>query len=533
MLRSPGSDRDHAIRVDSGKQCRGGYERKTAFPSLIHAEREAKRLKNQLVTTSNFDTSSKRTKLLIGATTAELGAAFEQIAHQLEQDKQLFKSMESIFLFYFTGHGLEGRLLLEDGALSSKKLAEMFKSVSADLSVGIFDACYSGSLDGMLQEKGIRSTPGLNLASDIPHDVLLAKGNIWYVSSGAGQPSYEDARLGGIFTHYFIESLEKAHQRGPGITLESIWQYVRENTISYTSKNKRTQVPEQLISNLRAKSSIYFSFPKPRNAGLVLSEQISGRFALAYTNGNFMEMFEKKPGQKKTLSVFAGDAKLIFFDDEVGNSKTEYQFNLKEGETLVIKNLPASKRRSGNRYGDDSLLEKGLVVEKHARPLFSLSTGAGYEASIAHSNTLNPIHRFGIPLKLKYQYLVLTIQPIYGFARRRFPEWGYVAHLVSAKLRGGYRMGLGTTELQIGIAVSGAYMLMKMMDEGRENTHHVWQIRPAAFSAVTLFSAKRLSLEISAEIGALFSPGINKESIHEMKAGLSGGVGVAGYFNFI
>ena len=63
---------------------------------------------------------------------------------------------------------------------------------------------------------------------DLPSEVLSANGSIWYVSSGSGQPSYEDDQLGGVFTHFFIEALEKAEQDGPGITLERIWQYVRK-----------------------------------------------------------------------------------------------------------------------------------------------------------------------------------------------------------------------------------------------------------------------------------------------------------------
>ena len=233
----------------------------------MHAEREAALLRKKLVKFSNFDPSSKRTRLLTGATRDEVKAAIRSLLKKKKSDQKAFGRIDSLFLFYFTGHGLNGRLLLEDGALFAEEIGEFFSSINADFSVGIFDACYAGSLDtAALASKGIHSAPGLNLFRELPEEVLSAEGRIWYVSSSREQESYEDERLGGVFTHFFMEALERADSNGPGITLESIWQYTRANTVEYTQQRKRMQVPEQYIAKLRSSAPIYFSFPMARSS---------------------------------------------------------------------------------------------------------------------------------------------------------------------------------------------------------------------------------------------------------------------------
>ncbi|MCP4675520.1 MAG: caspase family protein, partial [Deltaproteobacteria bacterium] len=117
---------------------------KQPFPPLKHAEKEAQILKERLVGLSNFDESNARTRLLAGATRKQLKAAVHSLVRQKKKDQQLLGKVDTMFLFYFTGHGLQERLLLQDGPISADELGELFNSMGADFSVGVFDACYSG-----------------------------------------------------------------------------------------------------------------------------------------------------------------------------------------------------------------------------------------------------------------------------------------------------------------------------------------------------------------------------------------------------
>ena len=84
---------------------------------------------------------------------------------------------------------------------------------------------------------------------------------MWFVSSPKDGDSYEDPDLkGGIFTHYFLEAMEKADTDGPGITLHRMWEYASAHTEAHTEEKGHPQEPE-LISELRTNTLLEFSFP--------------------------------------------------------------------------------------------------------------------------------------------------------------------------------------------------------------------------------------------------------------------------------
>jgi hypothetical protein len=502
------------------------------FLPLKYAEREARVLRDRLVDVSNFDTSTARTKLLLAATKQELKAAFREIAEQKKQDEMLFKDMESIFLLYYTGHGLAGRLLLRDGPLMAKSLAGLFNMIGADFSVGIFDACYAGSLDSVLSEKGIRATPGLNMVAELPSEVLSAKGSIWYVSSGAGQPSYEDKTFGGVFTHFFIEALEKAEVEGPGITLENIWQYARHKTIAYTAEHDRTQTPEQLVSKLRAKAPVYFSFPIPRDAYLVLSEALAGRFVLIYGDGQLAELFEKPPGIEKELAIYPGSARLIWLDAP-GDQNTDFTFTLAKGGTLFLKTLPESAPSAKIGEQANPLFKKGVGVEGQVtavaiEPSPSLSAGAGYGLTLAEREMLQPRHRIFLPLRFDRAPVMAALHLSYGVDRREYAAWSYTAHAFGADLRGGYQWSVKRVRLSAGAAVSGAYIWQRY--SGNMAKRGGAEVHVTAVAGALLPGIGNVYFEILAEGGPLYAPGSGEMS--EKSWCIAGGVALSAYYRF-
>lgn len=499
------------------------------FPSLVHAEREASRLKKQLVEISHFDASPKRTKLLLNASRAEVVKAFKTLAKQKLEDSRLFDNVESIFLLYYTGHGLSQRLLLSDGPLFAESLTELFNQVGADFSVGVFDACYSGSLDNLLKEKGIRPTRGLNLAKNLPEEVLSAKGTIWYVSSGAGQPSYEDQNIGGVFTHFFIEALAQAKSDGPGITLDSIWQYAREKTVSYTAHHNRHQIPEQFVSKLRAKAPIYFSFPSPRSAGLVLSEKLEGKFALSYGDGHLVEVFEKRSGNPKRLSVYPGKARLMVLTS--GNKGASHLIHLTPGNTVMIHTVPESLPPLKMGQQHTPLFAKGeeldgSVAATAVTPGPSWMTGVGYGGSFAINDMLHPRHRFFIPVRVDISQFTIQGDAVFGLDRRRYPELSYDALMAGGLLRGAYRFEVGFVAPSVGLGVSFAHIWQKYDDPTKNKTG--WQVHPQANAGVVFPTRGKLFAAILASVGPLWTRGSAADAA--AKWHIAGGLSLAGYF---
>ena len=505
---------------------------KQPFPPLIHAEREATILKDHLVGLSNFDQSEKRTRLLTAATVDDVKTAFTQLAAQRRRDQTLLGSLDSIFLLYFTGHGLSGKLLLEDGPLYDDTLTALFNSVGADFSVGVFDACYAGSLYSELKEKGIRAEQAFNIGQTLSSEVLSAKGSVWLVSSGSDQPSYEDDRLGGVFTHFFIEALAKAQPDGPGITLERIWQYAQKKTTQYTAKRSRKQVPEQLVSKMRAHGPVYFSFPMPRSATLVLSKELEGQFALSYASGHLTEVFSKKRGAAQRIPVYPGDARLILLTGDAAK-KPERSFTLGDGGTLVIQPLrePVPAPPMGERA--TSLLVKGVEIDEkvsvtHLEPGISVSAGAGYGMSFTSRKTAHPRYLVSIPIRLDKGRLFGMAKGSFGYHRDTFAAWGYRLYTAGGAIAVGYGVDAGLLRLS-GKAVFGFAHIWQRYDSRR--LKKAWSYRPALEIGALFPRNRKYIIEVFANMGAVHGPSISNTPMESWR--VFGGMGLAVYYRII
>src|SRR5688500_19044929 len=96
-----------------------------SLPPLLHAEREARRLRERLLGCCLFE--GDRMWLLERPSLAQVSAAIENIAEKMNADARANPKAKMLFAFFFTGHGLNGRLLLRDGALGRDDLAAMLR----------------------------------------------------------------------------------------------------------------------------------------------------------------------------------------------------------------------------------------------------------------------------------------------------------------------------------------------------------------------------------------------------------------------
>ena len=99
------------------------------LPDLKHAENEIRTLRNKLVSLGHFDESGKRTKVLAGKTRNNILQAAQELAKQRRQDQKLLGGASTLFVFFYTGHGLEGKLLTADQPLTGIDLAKIFKDI--------------------------------------------------------------------------------------------------------------------------------------------------------------------------------------------------------------------------------------------------------------------------------------------------------------------------------------------------------------------------------------------------------------------
>ena len=88
---------------------------------LRHAEREATRVRDTLIESANFDYSTKRTRLLKSATTAELKAAFEALTLQKSATKRHSARSIAFCFSTFPGMGCRAVCCCETGRFQMTK----------------------------------------------------------------------------------------------------------------------------------------------------------------------------------------------------------------------------------------------------------------------------------------------------------------------------------------------------------------------------------------------------------------------------
>jgi hypothetical protein len=448
-----------------------------SLPDLLHAEREAQLLRGKLVDTCNFPDDRERTALLIRPTRAELGAAIGALKERMAADRIALGEVDTIFAFFFTGHGLDGKILLADGPLPSAEIAALLKSVSAKLTIGVFDACYSASLDpGTLLEKGVRPHRSADVFKELPDEVLTAEGTTWLLSSGPDEASYEDSRLGGLFTHYFIEALEQADSLGPGISLDQIWSYARSRTEARAREQNRAQTPRRIVSRMKEQGSLLFSFPASRDATLVLAENLTGHFLLSYAGGQLTERIDKPSPGPKAVAVYAGRARLTKIGD--GRSSVGPEMRLEAGDALVISDLPDGPK-TGLGKGSTALFSKGeseLSLRADRVSDSSWYLGVSGSGAICGRACLQPGLAAGLALRWDTGPFSSALSLAYAHGGESFAAWAYDLDGALVGVQSGYAIDpLEALRVSLRLGISTGAFRQRFEDGVARTT---WLIRP-------------------------------------------------------
>ena len=496
------------------------------FAPLKHAQKEAKRLRKELVRLSNFDASENRTVLLLNTTKKELSKALKRIILQINKDKAALGKINTLFFFYFTGHGLKGKLLFNDGPMDAHELGQLFKIIKTDFSISVFDTCYSGSLDmELLAEKGIKPAPGLNLFREMPEEILTAEGSMWFVSSGPEQASYEDENLGGIFTYFFIEALEKAEKDGPGITLNTIWQYARKKTVSFTSAYNRKQEPEQYIAKLKIKSPLYFSFPESRNSTLVLLKSVKGKFILSYADGQLTEILQKVEGEIKEVAVYSGKVRLLMLKgNEIFANK---ELNLLPESRLVFHGEPDPAPKAKLGHKSIKLWEKGAektsLTATAVQPGKTFIFGTGCQLGFANENSTLPKYSAWLNSRIDISRIIASIGFNYGGTNQEYETWGVKINTFGGEAGLGY--GWDLSGFRLGVKANlGLSRVFKKYENGFKRSS--WSLLTAADFSFLYLISQNLQIELFIKTGVSSTPQVKNLNSNILKNWTSTGLSV-------
>ncbi len=485
------------VGVNQGRDAGGEvYE-----PALEHAERDALRLRDALIERSGFGTGP-RTVALIGATRVSLHAAIEELAARVAEDKRQFPAAKVLFAFFYSGHGVADNVLLADGPMSAAELTRALDRVRADLRLGVVDACESASLaGGRLTQKGMRPVPGADLARALPEEALNAEGNIWFFSSSAGEPSFEDPELGGVFTHFFVEALSRApRDRNQAASLDAIWEYARRKTVSLTHALGRPQSPLR-VTNTMSTAPLWFAWDWGRATTLVVGPAVHGRVALYY-GGDLLVTFDKAPGVTVERAVYPGRAEVVV--QQPDGARERQSIELRRGARVLLEPEPTVRAHAPFGFGVHRLAPKGNAHERWGiaveREATTVALGPALRAVFAGERRLAPRLGAAVELRVDHGPWVVALTGGLGIDSGDFEAWGYEVRGLQVALSGGGSFDLSWARVTPLLRL-GAGHAWQTFDDQAERRGWVFEAGAGVAMAIPLGEVFALTLGLDAGLG--------------------------------
>lgn len=203
-------------------------------------------------------------------------------------------------VLYFSGHANERGLLLGEETYPYRHLRDWIDSVPADVRIAVLDACASGSITRL--KGGRKRKPFLvDASSDM-------SGHAFLTSSSPDEVAQESDHIGAsFFTHYLVSGLRGAADiSGEGkVTLNEAYQFAFHETLGRTAHTRGAQHPAYDI-DLAGTGEVVMTDLRQTSAGLVLDEEISGRFFIRNADHQLVVELYKPEGRIVELGLEPG-----------------------------------------------------------------------------------------------------------------------------------------------------------------------------------------------------------------------------------
>ena len=174
---------------------------------------------------------------------------------------------------YYSGHADEKGLLLGREVLSYRELKDAMHGISADVGIGILDACASGVITRL---KGGEQQPGF-----LTDESMQMRGYAFLTSSSANEAAQESERIkGSYFTHALLTGLRgAADTTGDGrVTLNEAYQYAFHETLSETTATQGGAQHPAYDIRMAGTGDVVITDVRETSCTIVLGPGFDGRF---------------------------------------------------------------------------------------------------------------------------------------------------------------------------------------------------------------------------------------------------------------
>lgn len=239
----------------------------------------------------------------------DLVDALTQVRERVATSRELGDRVELIL--YYSGHADESGLLIGGDRLSYQSLRDQLDAVSADVHITVLDACASGAIT--------RIKGGKREKAFLVDESSQMRGHAFLTSSSEDEVAQESDAIGGsYFTHHLVSGLRGAadvSQDGK-VTLGEAYQHAFHETLTQTTDSKAgAQHPAYDIS-LVGTGDVVMTDLRDISAGLVLGEQLDGRFYVRNARKQLVVELSKPAGRSVTIGLEPGTYDVHFEQTE-------------------------------------------------------------------------------------------------------------------------------------------------------------------------------------------------------------------------
>ena len=283
-------------------------------------------------------------------------------------------------LIYYSGHADDRGLLLGGERLAYRRLRRELEGIPADVHIAILDACASGSITRL---KG-----GKRHQSFLVDESSDMRGFAFLTSSSADETSQESDNIqASFFTHYLVSGMRgAADATGDGrVTLNEVYQFAFDETLARTTGTQGGSQHPVCEIEMSGTGGVVMTDVRQTTAGLVLGEELSGRFYVRNVDQQLVAELFKPAGKVVELGLEPGDYTIhLETEPELRVSILE----LLEGQRLELSRddfQAVSRERTVLRGGEEGRVKVAisenfnLDIETREGYIFSLGLFFNYQ----------------------------------------------------------------------------------------------------------------------------------------------------------
>jgi hypothetical protein len=316
---------------------------------LRYAERDAEQMGNLLLELGGFDEQS--VTVLYAPSDAVLRRALAQHANLSEQYE------DDLFLFYYSGHADAQGLRLGNERYYFEALKHDVRAVDSDLSIGILDACRSGSITRL---------KGASVSESIFHQAVTTEGEAWLTASSADEVAQEsDVLRGGFFSHYLQSGMRGAADTNDGVVdLEELYRYTAERVIAHTGATAAGAQHPHFSRNLDGHGVIGLTDLRNASARIELPSGVGGEVSVLRLPDRIQIAELNKDTEVRMYLAVPPGRYLIRRRDQ--GKLYEMSAGVSDGAEVVVSNWGAARIEGGLVRGEprtDTLFDQSQAYE--------------------------------------------------------------------------------------------------------------------------------------------------------------------------